>query len=83
MSQSVLDKFWRRVRTEAGIDDVRLHDLRHTYASVAMARGETVPTIGRLLGHRRPETTLKYLHVADAAVREAAEAVAPVLGGRG
>ncbi len=83
MSQSVLDKFWQRVRTEAGIDDVRLHDLRHTYASVAMARGETVPTIGRLLGHRRPGTTLRYLHAADAAVREAAEAVAPVLGGRG
>ena len=64
---------WYLVRTRAGIEDVRLHDLRHSYASVALAHGETILTIGRLLGHNDPATTLKYKHLADAAVHEAAE----------
>ena len=72
---------WRRLRAEAGLGDVRLHDLRHTYASIAIAQGETVLTIGRLLGHRDPETTLKYTHLSDTMVREAAETVGAVLGG--
>ena len=76
-----LGRFWRGVRAEAGLADVRLHDLRHNYASIALQSGETILTIGRLLGHRRAETTLKYIHLDDGAVREAA-AVAPVLGGR-
>ena len=74
--------FWHRVRKEAAIGDVRLHDLRHSYASVALAHGETVLTIGRLLGHNDPATTLKYTHLADAAVRNAVEAVSTVLEGR-
>ena len=74
--------FWHRVRKEAAIVDVRLHDLRHTYASAALAHGETVLTIGRLLGHNDPATTLKYTHLADAAVRNAVEAVSTVLEGR-
>ena len=72
---------WYRVRAEAGLRDVRMHDLRHTYASMAMARGETVLTIGRLLGHRDPTTTLKYTHPADSMVREAVDAVGAVLEG--
>ena len=52
-------------------------------ASFALQAGETVLTIGRLLGHRKPETTLKYIHLADDSVRAAVEAVAPVLGGEG
>ncbi|MDE0239479.1 MAG: site-specific integrase, partial [bacterium] len=80
-SRTVLERFWLTIRDEAGIVDVRLHDLRHYYASVALAHGETVLTIGRLLGHNDPATTLKYTHLADAAVREAAETLAPVLGG--
>ena len=74
-----LDKFWRRVRAEAGLGDVRLHDLRHTHASFALRRGETVLAIARLLGHRNPQTTLKYTHSADAMVHEAAEIVSAVL----
>ncbi len=81
LSQQTLHDFWQRVRSEAGIEDVRLHDLRHTYASVALAHGETIPTIGRLLGHNDPATTLKYTHLADATVHEAAEALVPVLAG--
>ena len=60
---------------------MRLHDLRHSYASVAMLTGETVPTIGRLLGHHQPATTLKYVHLSDDTARQAAETVGHVLGG--
>ena len=74
LSHGALDEAWRQIREEADLRDVRLHDLRHTYASMALMHGETVPTIGRLLGHRHPATTLKYTHMADATVREAVEA---------
>ena len=67
------------MRFETNLCDVRLHDLRHTYASTALAQGETVLTIGRLLGHRNPETTLKYTHLSDAMVREAVVAVGTAL----
>ncbi len=78
-----LDQFWRKLRDEADLRDVRLHDLRHSYATLALQAGETVPTIGRLLGHRDPHTTLKYIHLADETVRQAVDDVAPVLAGEG
>ena len=74
---------WHEVRAEAGLDDVRLHDLRHGYASVALRNGESVPAIGRLLGHRSAESTLKYTHQADAMVAEAAATVGAVLAEEG
>ena len=61
-----LERFWDTLRAETSLRDVRLHDLRHTHASIALRRGETVLAIARLLGHRSPETTLGYTHVADA-----------------
>ena len=76
-----LERFWLGVRAEAGIEDVRLHDLRHTHASIALRTGATVLAIGRLLGHADPQTTLKYTHPADAMIAEAAERVGAVLGG--
>ncbi len=79
LSTETLYGCWRAVRAAAGLPDVRLHDLRHSYASFALRRGETVPSIGRLLGHRDPETTLKYTHFADALAREAVETVGAVL----
>ena len=79
LSAEALRLVWLRVRAEAGLHEVRLHDLRHTHASMALAQGESVLTIGRLLGHRNPATTLKYTHLSDAMVREAAEAVGTVL----
>ena len=82
LSAGPLESYWRAVRVEAGIRDVRCHDLRHSYASVALAHGETILTIGRLLGHNDPATTLKYTHLTDSAVHEAAEVLVPVLGGR-
>ena len=73
--------FWHRVRAEADLSDVRLHDLRHAHATFALRHGESVLAIGRLLGHANPQTTLKYTHLADAMVREAVEIVGAVLGG--
>ena len=81
MSVGTLDRAWRFMRAEADLPDVRLHDARHTYASVALAQGETVLTIGRLLGHRNPATTLKYTHMSDLTVHEAAHAIGAVLEG--
>ena len=78
-SKGWLERFWDQVRAETGLSGVRLHDLRHTHASVALRQGETVLTIARLLGHRSPETTLKYLHLADRTVMEAAETVGAAL----
>ena len=80
ISKCAVGYFWRNIRSDAGLRDVRLHDLRHTYASIAVMQGENVLTVGRLLGHNDPGTTLKYTHLADGKVAEAAEAVAAVLG---
>ncbi|MYE60328.1 MAG: tyrosine-type recombinase/integrase [Alphaproteobacteria bacterium] len=77
-----LDGFWSQLRDEADIADVRLHDFRHSYASMALLSGESIRAVGRLLGHEKPSTTLKYAHLSDASVREAVDALAPVLAGR-
>lgn len=76
-----LGTFWEQLCTEADLSDVRLHDLRHTYATFALRQGVTVLAIGRLLGHSSPETTLKYTHLADAMLIEAVEAIGTALGG--
>ncbi|MYE60450.1 MAG: tyrosine-type recombinase/integrase [Alphaproteobacteria bacterium] len=80
VSSTVFEQFWRRVRKEAEIADARLHDLRHTYASIAVMQGETVTTTARLLGHNNAQTTLKYTHLSDRPVREATDALAAILG---
>ena len=67
---------WRRVRTRAGLDDVRIHDLRHSYASRALALGESLPVIAKLLGHAQVQTTARYTHLTRDAVRDAAVRVA-------
>ena len=71
-----LDHVWRTVRARAGLEDVRLHDLRHSFASRALALGETLPVIGKLLGHSDIETTARYAHLARDSVHEAAERIA-------
>lgn len=70
---------WRRVLERSGLSDLRLHDLRHSYASFALRRGETVATIGRLLGHRDSGTTIGYTHWHDAAAAEAARVAGEAL----
>ena len=71
-----LDNAWRTLRARAGLDDVRLHDLRHSFASRALALGESLPMIGKLLGHSRVESTARYAHLARDSVHEAAARVA-------
>ncbi len=67
---------WRRIRGRAGLDDVRIHDLHHSFASRALALGEGLPMIGKLLGHSDIETTARYAHLARDSVHEAAERIA-------
>ena len=66
---------WYLVRKRAGLKDVRLHDLRHNYASHAVLNGVPLPTVARLLGHRQVSMTLRYAHVADRDVEVAAERI--------
>ena len=67
---------WEIVCERAGHEDMRLHDCRHSYASRALALGESLPMIGRLLGHTQVETTARYAHLAQESVRESAVRVA-------
>ena len=80
ISATVVETFWYRIREEADIQDVRLHDCRHTYASIAIMAGESVTTTARLLGHNDAQTTLKYAHLSDRSVREATDSLAAILG---
>ena len=66
---------WYAVRKEAGLEDVRLHDLRHSYASQAVLQGIPLPAVARLLGHRHPRMTLRYAHVGDRETEAAAERI--------
>ena len=66
---------WDRARRVAEIRDVRLHDLRHTVASQAVARGVALPTVARMLGHADPTMTLRYAHVSDCDAEVAAERI--------
>lgn len=62
---SAIDWFWRKLRRDAGLEDVRLHDLRHNYASLAARSSETLPMIGKLLGHANINSTHRYAHTDD------------------
>ena len=74
-----LGNAWRLLRKRAGLNDVRLHDLRHSFASSALALGESLPMIARLLGHRQIASTARYAHLARTSVHEAAAQVADSL----
>ena len=73
---STVNHLWLAVRARAGLEDVRLHDLRHSFASRALALGETLPVIGKLLGHSDIETTARYAHLARDSLHEAADRIA-------
>ncbi|MDE0648932.1 MAG: tyrosine-type recombinase/integrase, partial [Gammaproteobacteria bacterium] len=78
---SSLQRSWRRVCERAELEGVRLHDLRHSFASRALALGEGLPMIGKLLGHTQMQSTARYAHLARAAVKASAERVAASLAG--
>ena len=71
-----LEKPWRRIRMAAGLNEVRLHDLRHSFASVGASSGHGLIIIGKMLGHSQPATTARYAHLADDPVKAASNAVA-------
>ncbi len=70
-----LQKPWRAIRERAGMADLRVHDLRHSYASVGAGAGLGLPMIGALLGHRDAATTARYAHLADDPLRQANDAI--------
>ncbi len=71
-----LEKPWRAIRKDAGLEDVRLHDLRHAFASVAASSGMGLPIIGKMLGHSQAGNHARYAHLASDPVKAAAAAVA-------
>ena len=71
---------WRRIRSRAKLDGVRIHDLRHSYASGALALGEGLPMIGKLLGHTQVQTTARYAHLARDPVKTAGGRVSDTIG---
>ncbi|HYU13891.1 MAG TPA: site-specific integrase [Stellaceae bacterium] len=72
---------WAGLCMAAKLDGVRIHDLRHTYASVLASAGLSLPVIGALLGHTQPGTTARYAHLFDDPLRAATERVASIMAG--
>ena len=76
-----LQKPWRRIRKLAGLEDVHLHDLRHSYAAMAIAAGQDIRIVGAQLGHTQIQTTMRYAHVAMDPLRKATNQVSGVIAG--
>jgi integrase len=74
---------WRTVCKIAGLDGVRIHDMRHSFAALAASRGATLPLIGALLGHSNTATTARYAHLYDDPQRAVAESIAAIIAGNG
>ncbi len=74
-ASAAIDKAWANARVAAGLADVRLHDLRHSFASVGAAGGLSLPIIGALLGHKHTTTTARYAHLSADPLRAANDAV--------
>ena len=78
-----IKRVWASVCEAAGIEGVRVHDLRHSYASILASSGLSLPIIGALLGHTQPQTTARYAHLLDDPLRAATERVGAVVTGAG
>jgi predicted DNA-binding transcriptional regulator AlpA len=74
-----LQSVWERVRSTTDLQDVRLHDLRHSFASVGAATGDSMLIIGALLGHSSPKTTARYTHLADHPLKSAADRISELV----
>ena len=72
---ATLQKVWTQIRVEADIEDVRVHDLRHTHASFGVNHGQNLAVVGKLLGHSKIQTTQRYAHLADDPLRQASEQI--------
>ena len=77
-----LQKSWRHIRAKAELDDVRIHDLRHTFASHAVMSGTSLAIVSKLLGHSQISTTMRYAHLADKELLEATNNVGSVISRR-
>lgn len=75
-----LQRPWRRVRQRAGLDDVRIHDLRHSFASFGISVGASLPIVGGLLGHRSMAATATYAHLAADPLHTASERIGALIG---
>ena len=75
-----LEDAWQRVRAAAGVEDVRIHDLRHSFAIVAAGAGASLPVIGALLGHTQASTTQRYAHLAHDPLADVAETMGRLVG---
>jgi integrase len=71
-------RFWIGIQTEAKLPDVRIHDLRHTFASLLVSGGASLEMIGKLLGHTQMQTTQRYAHLMDSPLRDGVNAVASI-----
>ncbi len=80
--QAELKSFWASVCKTAEIDGCRVHDLRHTYASILASAGLSLPVIGALLGHTQPATTARYAHLYDDPLKKATDIVGAVVTGQ-
>jgi integrase len=78
---TTIKTFWRSVTRQAGLEGVRVHDLRHSFASVLASGGASLVLIGQLLGHTQAATTQRYSHLVDSVQREAVERAAAVIAG--
>ena len=76
-----LQRPWRRIRSRADLEDVRIHDLRHSYASRALALGESLTIIAKLLGHTQVQTTARYAHLARDSIQNSAARITGSIGG--
>jgi len=74
-------KAWRKLCRMANLRDIRIHDIRHSFASFLVSAGESLETIGGLLGHATPITTARYSHLTDEAQVRAANKVGAIVGG--
>ena len=71
-----LDTFWRGFRRSIGLNDVRLHDLRHSFATEAVRRGIPLPVVSKLMGHSNIAMTMRYAHVCDIEAEKTAQRIA-------
>jgi integrase len=82
-----IQKPWQRIRAAAGLNDLRIHDLRHSFASIAVSGGDSLYLVGKVLGHRQSRTTERYAHLKDDPVRAVAdrtsERIVAIMEGRG
>lgn len=77
-----VDPIWRKIRKRAGLDGLRLHDLRHGFVSMGAASGMGLPVVGKLIGHKSAAITRRYAHIADAPLRQAADGISDAIAAR-